>query len=119
MRPSRAREGKIDGKISVKRQFALNIWNFCEKGECGALAMIYLVRLSQSGIPDVLWLLRKTGGHTDMSQVKNNKKFRIAGSSACPAAVDARWFQIRPFGSSPEKGTVFLSPNKGLYKTST
>ena len=28
------------GKISVKCQFAKNIWNFCEKGECGALAMI-------------------------------------------------------------------------------
>ena len=47
-----------------------------------------------------------------MSQAKNKKKFRIAGSSARPAAVDARWFQIRRFGSSPEKGTVFLSPNE-------
>ena len=46
-----------------------------------------------------------------MSQAKNKKKFRIAGSSACPAAVDARWFQIRRFGSTPVKGTVFLSPN--------
>ena len=42
--------GPIDrsrrGKISVKCQFAKYIWNFCEKGECGALAMIYLVRFS-------------------------------------------------------------------------
>ena len=45
-----------------------------------------------------------------MSQGKNKKKFRIAGSSACPAAVDARWFQIRPFGSSPEKGDSIPVP---------
>ena len=49
-----SRRGKIDGKISVKCQFALNIWNFCEKGECGALAMILLNRLSRLGSPDVL-----------------------------------------------------------------
>ena len=49
-----------------------------------------------------------------MSQAKKKKKFRIAGSSACPAAVDARWFQIRRFGSTPGKGTVFLSPNNWL-----
>ena len=42
------------GKISVKCQFAKNIWNFYEKGECGALAMILLNRLSRSGGPDVL-----------------------------------------------------------------
>ena len=42
------------GKISVKCQIAKYIWNFCEKGECGALAMIYLVRLSRLGGPDVL-----------------------------------------------------------------
>ena len=46
-----------------------------------------------------------------MSQAKNTKKFRIAGSSAYPAAVDARWFEIRRFGSNPEKGDSFLSPN--------
>ena len=34
------------GKISVKCQFAKNFMNFCEKGECGALAMILLNRLS-------------------------------------------------------------------------
>ena len=44
------------------------------------------------GGPDVLQLLRKSGGHTDMYQAKNKKKFRIAGSLACPAAVDRRWF---------------------------
>ena len=46
-----------------------------------------------------------------MSQGKNKKKFGIAGSSACPAAVDACWFQIRRFGCTPVKGTVVLSPN--------
>ena len=39
-----------------------------------------------------------------MSQATNKKKFRIAGSSACPAAVDARWSQIRRFWSTPKKG---------------
>ena len=43
---SRSQQGKIGGKISVKSQFAKNIWNFCKKGECGALTMIYLNRLS-------------------------------------------------------------------------
>ena len=38
---------------------------------CSALAMIYLVRLGRLGSPDVLYLLRKSGGHTDMSQAKN------------------------------------------------
>ena len=75
LQSSRAREGKIDGKISVKCQFALNIWNFCEKGECGALAMILLNRLSRLEGPDVLWLLRKSGRHTDMSQAQNKRKF--------------------------------------------
>ena len=42
------------GKISVKCQFVKNIRNFCEKGECGALAMIYVNRLSRLGHPDVL-----------------------------------------------------------------
>ena len=46
-----------------------------------------------------------------MSQARNKKKFRIAGSSACPAAVDARWSQIRRFGSTPKKGDSILSPN--------
>ena len=50
--------GPIDrsrrGKISVKCQIAKYIWNFCEKGECGALATIYLVRFSRLGGPDVL-----------------------------------------------------------------
>ena len=41
-------------RVSVKYQFAKNIRNFREKGECGALAMIYLVRLSRLGGPDVL-----------------------------------------------------------------
>ena len=70
---SRSRRGKIGGKISVKCQFAKNIWNFCEKGECGALAMIYFNSLSRLGSPDVLKLLRKSGGHTNMSQAKNKK----------------------------------------------
>ena len=78
------------GKISVKCQLAQNILNFCEKGECGALAMILLNRLSRLGVLMSYNYLKKL---------------------ACPAAVNARWFQIRPFGSSPEKGTVFLSPN--------
>ena len=52
--PSRAGEGKIGGKISVKCQFAKYIWNFSEKGECGALAMILLSRLSRLRGPDVL-----------------------------------------------------------------
>ena len=47
-----------------------------------------------------------------MSQATNKKKFRIAGSSACPAAVDARWSQIRRFGSTLKKGDSILSPNK-------
>ena len=47
-----------------------------------------------------------------MSQARNKKKFRIAGSSACPAAVDAHWSQIRRFGSTPKKGDSILSPNK-------
>ena len=80
------------GKISVKCQFAKNIWNFCVKEECGALAMILFNRLSRMGSPDVLWLLRKSGGHTNMSQVKNKNKFGLAGYSACPEAVDRRWF---------------------------
>ena len=42
-----------------------------------------------------------------MSQAKNKNKFALAGSSACPAAVDARWIQIRRFGFTPERGTVF------------
>ena len=42
------------GKISVKCQFAKNIWDFCEKGECGALAMILFNRLIRLGGPDVL-----------------------------------------------------------------
>ena len=46
-----------------------------------------------------------------MSQAKKKKKFSLAGYSACPAAVDARWSQIRRFGPNPEKGIVFLSPN--------
>ena len=54
-----------------------------------------------------------------MSQAKNKKKFKIAGSSACPAAVDARWFQIRRFGSTPETGDSFLSPNKPEWIHST
>ena len=41
-------------KIGEKCQFAKDICNFCEKGEFGALAMIYLVRLSRLGSPDVL-----------------------------------------------------------------
>ena len=73
--------------------------------------MILLNRLSRMEGPDVLWLLRKIGGHTDMSQATNKKMFRIAGSSACPAAVDARWSQIRRFGSTPKKGDRILSPN--------
>ena len=32
VRASRSRRGKIGGKISVKCQFAKNIWNFCGKG---------------------------------------------------------------------------------------
>ena len=43
----RARRGKIGSKISVKCQSAKNIWNFYEKGECGALAMILFNRLSR------------------------------------------------------------------------
>ena len=39
------------------------------------------------GSPDVLWLLRKSGGHTNMSQVKNKNKFGLASYSACPEAV--------------------------------
>ena len=40
---------------SVKDVNLLKIsWNFCEKCECGALAMIYLVRLSRLGSPDIL-----------------------------------------------------------------
>ena len=54
MRVCRCRRGKIGGKISVKCQFAKNIWNFYEKGECGALAMILFNRLSLLGGPDVL-----------------------------------------------------------------
>ena len=46
-----------------------------------------------------------------MSQARNKKKFRMAGSSACPAAVDARWSQIRRFGSTPKKEDSILSPN--------
>ena len=58
-RPQSARGGMLTGcervgKISVKCQFAINIWSFCEKGECGALAMIYLVRFSLLGGPDIL-----------------------------------------------------------------
>ena len=49
-----------------------------------------------------------------MSQTTNKKKFRIAGSSACPAAVDARWSQIRRFGYTPKKGDSILSPNNLL-----
>ena len=41
-----------------------------------------------------------------MSQAKNKKKFALAGSSVCPAAVDARWFQIQRLGSTPGRGTV-------------
>ena len=44
-----------------------------------------------------------------MSQAKNQKKFTLAGYSACPAAVDRRWFQIRPFGSTTEKEDSILS----------
>ena len=55
LRPACGRGGRSKrGKISVKCQIAKYIWNFCEKGECGALAMIYLVRLSRLGGPDVL-----------------------------------------------------------------
>ena len=49
-----------------------------------------------------------------MSQATNKKKFRIAGSSACPTAVDARWSQIRRFGSTPKKGDSILSPNNSI-----
>ena len=49
---SRSRRGKIGVKSVC--QFAKYIWNFYEKGECGALAMILLNRLSQLGSPDVL-----------------------------------------------------------------
>ena len=73
--------------------------------------MILLIRLSRLEGPDVLWLIRKSGGHTNMSQAKNKKKFALACSSACPAAVEHRWFQIWRFGSTPEKGDSFLSPN--------
>ena len=48
-----SRRGKIGGKISVKSQFAKNIGIFCEKGECGALAMIYFNRFSRLGSPDI------------------------------------------------------------------
>ena len=41
-----------------------------------------------------------------MSQAKNKKKFSLAGYSACPAAVNARWFQICRFGSTPVRGSV-------------
>ena len=49
-----------------------------------------------------------------MSQATKKKKIRIAAFWACPAAVDARWSQIRRFGSTPKKGDSILSPKKYL-----
>ena len=37
---------------------------------------------------------------------KKREKFSLAGYSACPAAVNPLGFQIRHFGSNPERGTV-------------
>ena len=50
----RAGRGGMRGEISVKCQFARDILNFCENSKCGALAMIYMNRLSRLGGPDVL-----------------------------------------------------------------
>ena len=37
---------------------------------------------------------------------EKQKKFTLAGYSACPAAIDICWFKIQSFGSNPERGTV-------------